>query len=108
MVAGECPELRLRNGAVISDPLADALTFIQYDGTYEGYDAVAADPWDLSESDLHLANRMIARMGAAPWAAVLSRRQRVCEALENLPLSASLAEPSERVPGGPPAAVRRT
>ena len=52
---------------------SDALSFIESDGTYQGYDAVAVDPWSLSESDLRLANRMIARMGPGirppSWAA---------------------------------------
>lgn len=96
-MTGECPELRLRSGVLISNPLADALNFIRYDGTYQRYDAVEADPWDLSEDDLHLANRIIARMGAAPWAAVLTRRHEVRNALGQVPVSASLAEPADRV-----------
>jgi hypothetical protein len=97
-MSAQCGELRLRNGVVIADPLTDALSFIRSDGTYQGYDAVASDPWDLSEVDLHLANRMIARMGRAEWAAVLSRRDQVRAALEPVPVSASLAEPADKVP----------
>jgi hypothetical protein len=49
---------------VVRDVLGAALEFVGADGTYQRYDAVAVDPWDLSEVDLHLENRMMVRMGS--------------------------------------------
>jgi Family of unknown function (DUF6308) len=83
---------------VIEDPLADALGFIEYDGTYQGYDSVPVDPWELSELDLRIANRMIARMGPAEREAVLGRRQQVGRALRDVALNATLASPNDAVP----------
>jgi hypothetical protein len=93
--------LHLRNGVVIEDPLADALGFIEYDGTYQGYDSVPVDPWELTELDLRLANRMIARMGPTERAAALGRRRQVARALREIPLSSTLASPAEAVPWKP-------
>jgi hypothetical protein len=97
----EVPQLRLGNGAVIEHPLDEALRFVQSDGTYQGYDAVVVDPYQLCEADLHLANRMIARMGGAEIAAVLGRRAQVEAALALVPATATLAGPEGTVPWGP-------
>jgi hypothetical protein len=98
------PPLRLRNGVVIEGPLGEALRFIEQDGTYQGYDAVAVDPYTLSEADLHLANRMIARMGSSERAAVLGRSDAVRAALRDIPERATLTDPEPAVPWG---ALRR-
>jgi hypothetical protein len=96
--------LVLRNGVAIEDPLADALAFIELDGTYQRYDTVVVDPWDLSEADVQLANAIIARMGAPERAAVLSRREQVRGALRAIPPTTSLTAPAHDVPW---VAVRR-
>lgn len=97
-MAGEGLPLRLRSGVVVEDPLGDALRFIADDGTYASYDSVAVDPFDLSEADVRVAKRIIARMGAGAATALLSRREEVRDALAQVPVDASLAGPTDTVP----------
>jgi hypothetical protein len=97
-VTGECPPLQLRSGLVIADPLHDALQFIETDGTYQSYDVVTVDAADITEADLRIANRMIARMGPTEVAAVLTRRDQVKAALADIPASATLADDEQSVP----------
>lgn len=90
--------MALRNGAVIDDPLGHVHRFIETDGTYLGYDARPTSANDVSELDIRLANRMIARMGKQPADAVLSRRPQLRAALAELPTDATLTAPVDRVP----------
>lgn len=84
--------LELGNGAVIDDPLGEALEFIARDGTYQGYDAQPSDPDHLTPEDIHLANRIIARMGPRDAATLLGRAPEVDQALAAIPHDATLVE----------------
>ena len=97
-MTGDCPPLQLRSGLVIADPLLEALKFIETDGTYENYDVVTVDAADLTEADIRVANRIIARMGPTEVAAVLTRRDQVKAALADIPASATLADEEQAVP----------
>ncbi len=55
--------LTLRSGSVIADPLDRLLEFVKLDGTYQRFDQVGVDPFELTAVDITLANRIIARMG---------------------------------------------
>lgn len=87
---------------MLHDPLALARTFISQDGSYQNYD-LAEVPLDasLSENDVRVANRIIARMGPDTVAAILSRAPEASRALERIPSGASLVADDADVPWGP-------
>lgn len=94
-----CPPLRLRTGAEIADPLALARLFIAEDGSYQNYDLVEVSKDNsLSERDVRVANRIIARMGAETVAAILSRSAPAAAALARIPPDASLVDQESEVP----------
>lgn len=108
VMIGGCPPLRLRSGVVIEDPLGDAVRFVDTDGTYDSYDAVSGGGDDLTESDVRVANRIIARMGPAAVAAALSRRDMVGAALAGIAAAATLNDDEVAGPvGRPRPALRR-
>lgn len=47
--------LSLRSGLLIESPLDRLLEFAQLDGTYQGYDQISPDPFELNDLDLRLA-----------------------------------------------------
>ena len=87
---------------MLDDPLALTRTFIAQDGSFQNYD-LADVPRDasLSESDVRVANRIIARMGQDTVAAILSRTRRASRALERIPPRASLVDDDAAIPWGP-------
>lgn len=94
-----CPSLRLRSGAEIADPVSLVRLFIAKDGSYQHYDLAEVSKDDsLSERDVRVANRIIARMGADTVAAILSRSALAAAALSNIPAGASLADTDLDIP----------
>jgi hypothetical protein len=89
--------ISLRNGRVIGSPLERLVEFVELDGTYQGYDRISPDPFELSALDVRLANRIIARMGAGVSARILARSGEVAAALRRVPTDATLAVPADRV-----------
>ncbi len=71
----DAPSMRLCNGVVMDDPLAEAGRFIDFDVTSHSYDVVPASSDDLTEVDVRVAIRIIARMGSSEITAVSSRRE---------------------------------
>lgn len=83
----------------MADPLASALLFIAKDGSYQNYDlAEISRDNSLSEREVRVANRIIARMGAEPVAAILSRSAPAAVALARIPPDASLVGQESEVP----------
>lgn len=84
----------LRGGAVVDDPLAQALGFL------DAYGAPRDDsmPGSFGELDLREANRGGARIAAAEIAAILERRAEIDRALGAIPAKASLAGRISSVP----------
>src|SRR5262245_38614813 len=93
LAEGRVPGLRvatavvLRDDAVVDEPLAEVLAFI------EAYGAPgdASEPDVFGERDLRSANRGGARISAAQIAAILERRVEIELALREIPPEASLA-----------------
>jgi Family of unknown function (DUF6308) len=85
-----CPPVRLRNGKEISDPLGDALAFIERDGSYQKYDEqfVFQDN-TLTRNDVLLARKIIARTGDRVVESVLNRISEINRTLSEIPQSAS-------------------
>jgi hypothetical protein len=77
----------LRGGLVLEDPLTPALAFL------EAYGAPRDDalPGSFGERDLREANRGGARIAATEIAAILERRAEIESALNDIPVTASLA-----------------
>ncbi|MGH9056012.1 MAG: DUF6308 family protein [Acidimicrobiales bacterium] len=92
--------ITLRNGRVIESRLERLVEFAELDGTYQGYDAISPDPFELNALDVRLANRIIARMGADVSARILTRSLEVAAALRLVPTSATLAVASDSVDWG--------
>lgn len=89
--------ISLRNGRVIESPLEWLVEFAELDGTYQGYDQISPDPFELNALDVRLANRIIARMGADVSARIGARSGEVAAALRRVPTDATLAVPADRV-----------
>ncbi len=89
--------ISLLNSRVIGSPLERLVEFAEVDGTYQGYDQISPDPFELNALDVRLANRIIARMGADVSARILARRGEVAAALRSVPTDATLAVPADRV-----------
>lgn len=92
--------IRLRNGQVIGSPLERLVEFAELDGTYQGYDRISPDPFELNALDVRLANRIIARMGTDVSARILTRSAEVAAALRCVPPDATLAVAFDRVDWG--------
>ena len=94
-----CPSLRLRSGAELKDPLGLARLFIAQDGSYQSYDlAEVSRDNSLSERDVRVANRIIARMGPDAVGAILSRAEAASAALAKIPAGASLVDQGADIP----------
>jgi hypothetical protein len=94
-----CPSLRLRSGAELEDPLGLARLFIAQDGSYQSYDlAEVSRDNSLSERDVRVANRIIARMGPDAVGAILSRAPAASAALAKIPADASLVDQDADIP----------
>jgi hypothetical protein len=73
--------------------------FIAKDGSYQYYDlAKVAKDDSLTEHDVRVANRIIARMGTEAVEAILSRSAIAATALSNIPAQASLADEDYEIP----------
>jgi len=93
--------LRLRNGVRIDDALKKALEFVERDGSYATYDlAAVAQDNELTESDIRVANAMIARMSTRVITEIHARAPAINAALADIPAAASLAVPDDAVPWG--------
>lgn len=90
-------QMSLRNGRVVVSPLERLVEFAELDGTYQGYDQISPDPFELNALDVRLANRIIARMGSDVSARILDRRGEVAAALRHVPTDATLAVPADEV-----------
>lgn len=89
--------ISLRNGRVVESPLERLVEFAELDGTYQAYDQISPDPFELNALDVRLANRIIARMSADVSARILARSREVAAALRSVPTDATLAVPADRV-----------
>ena len=99
MTATSLPAIVLRNGVRIEDALGTALDFVEHDGSYQSYDLASVQQDDLlTESDIRVANAMIARMSARVIADIHSRASVINAALAQVPASASLATAEEAIP----------
>jgi hypothetical protein len=93
------PPIVLRNGTRIEDALEMALDFVEHDGSYQSYDlAPVAQDDVLSESDIRVANAMIARMSPRVIADIYARAPVINAALGHVPPSASLAIAEDAIP----------
>lgn len=93
------PPLILRNGARIDNVLEMALAFVEHDGSYQSYDlALVKHDEVLTEADIRVANAIIARMSPRVMAGIYARAPVINAALGQVPSSASLAVPDDRVP----------
>jgi hypothetical protein len=73
--------------------------FITQDGSYQNYDlAEVSNDNSLSERDVRIANRIIARMGPDTVAAILSRAPAASAALAQIPANASLVNSDAGIP----------
>jgi hypothetical protein len=88
--------LHLRNGVLIDDPLGTVRQFVDTYGM--AYDDADVAPNVVEESDIALANKIIARMGKDAKAALLSRKSEIEAALILIPLDATLTVPADKVP----------
>jgi hypothetical protein len=89
--------ITLRSGRVIESPLERLVEFAELDGTYQGYDAISPEPFELNALDVQLANRIIARMSHEVSARLLARSGEGAAALRRVPTTATLAVPAEQV-----------
>ena len=87
------PEITLRGGLEVEDPLRTALEFLEAYPTYDSYHSSASS---FDGRDLRHANRGGARISAAEQAAILERGGRIERALRTIDPDASLLD---RVPG---------
>lgn len=93
------PPIVLRNGIRIEDALERALDFVERDGSYQSYDLASVEQDDvLTESDVRVANAMIARMSPRVIADIYARAPVINVALAKIPPSASLAAADEAIP----------
>jgi hypothetical protein len=91
--ARRVPALRLRSGALIEDPLAQALRLV---GAYD----LAPVPEDsvLTEADVRVANAAAARMSASIVDAILAKAPEIGGLLARVPPSVALTDPEDRIP----------
>jgi hypothetical protein len=87
--ASSSPQVVLRNGLVIEDPVRVVLGFVEV--RWRSGASGPARPASFGEPDLRLANRAGARISAAQIAAVLERRRAIERALRAIAPRASLA-----------------
>lgn len=79
--------------------LETALEFVERDGSYQSYDLAPVKQDDvLTESDIRVANAMIARMSPRVIAEIYARAPVINSALEQIPPSASLAAAEGAIP----------
>jgi hypothetical protein len=91
--------LVLRNRVEIGDALATTLEFIERDGSYRRYDlAPVKCDGVLTEADVRVANRIVARMPERVVAAITARAPGVNRALADIPAEASLLAMEDDVP----------
>lgn len=99
MIAAAPPPIVLRNGTRIEDALEMALEFVERDGSYQSYDLAPVEQDDvLTESDVRVANAMIARMSPRVIADIYARAPVINAALAQVPPSASLAAAEDAIP----------
>jgi hypothetical protein len=83
----------------LENPLGLARLFIDQDASYQNYDLAEVSKDDaLSERDVRVANRIIARMGPDTVAAILSRAPAASAALARIPSRASLVDQDAAIP----------
>jgi hypothetical protein len=98
-MAAAIPAIVLRNGTRIDDALGMALEFVEHDGSYQSYDLARVEQDDvLTESDIRVANAMIARMSPRVIADIYARAPVINYALAHVPPSASLAAADDAIP----------
>jgi hypothetical protein len=91
--------ITLRSGVRIANPLELALDFVEQDGSYQSYDLAAVAQDDvLTESDIRVANAMIARMSPRVRAEIYARAPAINAALAQVPPTASLAAAEDAIP----------
>lgn len=99
MITAAPPPIVLRNGTRIEDALDTALEFVEHDGSYQSYDLAPVEQDDvLTESDIRVANAMIARMSPRVIADIYARAPVINAALAQVPPSASLAGAEDAIP----------
>lgn len=98
-VTASLPPIVLRNGTRIDSVLELALEFVEHDGSYESYDLAPVKQDDiLAESDIRVANAMIARMSPRVIADIYARAPVINAALLPIPASASLVAAEDAIP----------
>ena len=90
------PQVVLRNGVVVEDPLSAVLGLLKGPWHFDVSDPLRSASF--GEADLRLANRGGARISAAEIEAVLERRHAIEPALQAIALDASLAGGASSVP----------
>ena len=99
MAMNSCPPIRMSNGNVIEDPVGQALRFVGSDGSYQLYDsAPVAQDDTLTESDVRVANKFVARMSSAVITGILARRVDIDAALKRIPARSSLTDAESAIP----------
>ena len=99
VMAAAIPAIVLRNGMRIDDALGMALEFVEHDGSYQSYDLARVEQDDvLTESDIRVANAMIARMSPRVIGDIYARAPLINGALAHVPPSASLAAADDAIP----------
>ena len=96
MATPSFPQVVLRNGVVVEDPLGAVLVLLKGTWHFDVGDPPGSAPF--GEADLRLANRGGARISAAEIAAVLERRRRIEQALQAIAPDATLAGGVNSVP----------
>ena len=93
------PTIVLRNGTRIDGALELALEFVEHDGSYQSYDLAPVEQDDvLTESDVRVANAMIARMSPRVIADIYARAPVINSALSQIAPSASLVAAEDAIP----------
>lgn len=99
VTAASLPPIVLRSGIRIERALEMALDFVERDGSYQAYDLASVKQDDvLTESDIRVANAMIARMSPRVIAGIYARARVINSALEQIPASATLAVADGAIP----------
>jgi Family of unknown function (DUF6308) len=96
VTANSVPPVVLRDGVDIEDPLGVLLGFAKASWVF--YAGDPSRPVSFGEPELRLANRAGARISAAQIAAILGRSDAIEQALQAIPLDASLAGAADGVP----------
>jgi len=95
VTASSFPQIALRDGVNIDDPVSVVLGFVKARWYFDASDP--SRPVSFGESDLRLANRAGARISAAQAATILERRSAIERALQKIAPDASLAGPADAV-----------